>query len=181
MKRIIYFFLLIVLSVPTVNAQIKRLYADKDESYIKYQLTHPLHEIEAESKDQTCVINADISAKKIKQALVQTAVSTFNSGNSNRDSHAMEVINAIQYPEARFLSDKIAQDGDSLKISGKLTFHGITKEITISAFQNWGDGKLEVDGKFAISLTEFKIERPALLLIPVNDDLKFNFKEVFEL
>ena len=166
---------------PVMTSQVKRIYAEKNDSYITYKLTHPLHEIESTSKDEICVIDADLTQKIIKQALVQVGVATFNSGNSNRDSHAMEVVDGINYPSAKFLSDKIVQNGDSLKISGKLTFHGITKEIVLSALQKWTDNNLEVDGGFDISLTEFKIERPSLLLIPVSDDLKFTFKEVFDL
>lgn len=181
MKKIICLLVSVFLFSSLSPAQVKRLYAEKDDSFLKYKLTHPLHEVEAISKEQTCVIEVDTSAKVVKQALVQVGVATFNSGNSNRDSHAMEVIDAITYPSARFLSDKVSQTGDSLKISGKLTFHGITKEITISAFRKWGDKNLEVDGNFDISLTEFKIDRPTLLLMPVNDDLKFSFKEVFNL
>ena len=178
MKKLICFLFAVLFFVPLSFSQVKRVYAEKESSYIKYKLTHPLHEVEASSKDQICVIDADTVNKKIKGALVQVGVATFNSGNSNRDSHAMEVIDAIKYPAAKFLSDKIVQTGDSLKISGKLTFHGVTKEIVVSAFQKWDNKNLEVDGKFDISLTTYKIDRPTLLLMPVNDDLKFWFKEV---
>ncbi len=47
--------------------------------------------------------------------------------------------------------------------------------------QKWSGNKLEVDGKFDLSLTAFKVERPTLLFMPVNDLLKFKFKEVFDL
>jgi polyisoprenoid-binding protein YceI len=181
MKKIICFFVIALAATPLLTAQIQRKYADKTYSYIKYYLSHPLHEVEATSTDQVCVIDIDISQKQIKAALVQVGVASFNSGNSNRDSHAMEVVNAIQYPAAKFLSDKIEQNGDSLKISGKLTFHGVTKEIYINAVQKWEDKNMEIDGGFDISLTEFKIDRPTLLLMPVSDDLKFSFKEFFNL
>lgn len=174
--------LLILLSISSFSmAQVKRIYAEKENSFIKYKLTHPLHEVEAGSKDQICVIDADTAKREIKAALVQVGVATFNSGNSNRDSHAMEVVDAITYPAAKFLSNNITAKGDSLLISGKLTFHGITKEINISAFEKWTDKILEVDGRFDISLTQFKIGRPTLLLMPVDDDLRFSFKEVFNL
>jgi len=136
------------------------------ESSITYQLTHPLHEIESTSKDSHCVISVDVEKKEITQVSVQVDVTTFNSGNSSRDSHAMEVIDALSYPEANFTSTNIAQYGDSLKISGKLTFHGITKDIRITATSKWTNNKLIVNGKFEISLTAFKVERPSLLKIP---------------
>jgi len=181
MKKIMCVLIAVFLAGTFSFAQVKRIYAEKNGSFIKYKLTHPLHEVEATSTSEVCVIDADTAKREIKQALVQVGVTTFDSGNSNRDSHAMEVIDAITYPAAKFLSDKITQNGDSLKISGKLTFHGITKEITIDAIQKWGPKNLEVDGKFDISLTAFKVDRPTLLLMPINDDMKFWFQENFNL
>ena len=108
-------------------------------------------------------------------------VTTFNSGNSSRDSHAMEVIDALSFPDSRFTSSSIIQKGDSLKVYGKLTFHGITKDIVISAATKWSNNKLVVNGNFEISLTAFKVDRPSLLLIPVKDALKFSLTEVFNL
>ena len=119
--------------------------------------------------------------RTIKKVEVQVDVTTFDSGNSNRDSHAMEVIDALDYPDADFTSSSVKSSGDSLKVYGKLTFHGVTKDIVISAFEKWNGKNLIVKGNFNISLTEFKIDRPSLLLIPVNDALKFSFVENFNL
>lgn len=173
---IIFLFLSFVLS-----AQTKQIEAIKKESSITYQLTHPLHEIESSSKDSHCVISVDVEKKEITQVSVQVDVTTFNSGNSSRDSHAMEVIDALSYPEANFTSTNISQNGDSLKVYGKLTFHGITKDIKITAASKWANNKLIVNGKFEISLTAFKVERPSLLMIPSKDELKFSLVQAFNL
>jgi len=172
-------FLFVFISASTATAQLKKIEAVKNESSITYKLTHPLHEIEATSKESTCRLNVDLNSKQIKSALVVVNVMTFNSGNSNRDSHAMEVIDAISYPDARFISSNIVQKGDSVKAYGKLTFHGITKDVTLAAAVKWEGNKLLINGWFNISLTEFKVERPSLLLIPCNDILKFTFTQVF--
>jgi polyisoprenoid-binding protein YceI len=172
-------FMSVFISTSAVTAQINKIEAVKNESSITYKLTHPLHEIEATSKESTCRLNVDITSKQIKGALVSVDVMTFNSGNSNRDSHAMEVIDAISFPNSRFVSSNIVQKGDSVKAYGKLTFHGITKDITLSAAVKWEQNKLLINGWFNISLTEFKIERPSLLLIPCNDILKFTFTQAF--
>ncbi|HTX19330.1 MAG TPA: YceI family protein, partial [Bacteroidota bacterium] len=108
-------------------------------------------------------------------------VTTFDSGNSNRDSHAMEVIDAIDYPEASFVSSSVTTVGDSLRISGRMTFHGVTQDIVMMAKPRWSGDSLEVTGEFQLSLTAFKIERPALLMIPVEDALRFTFAAVFGL
>ena len=172
-------FLIVLITASTVSAQLKKIEAVKKESSITYKLTHPLHEVEAISKESICRLNVDLTSKQIKDAMVDVDVMTFNSGNSNRDSHAMEVIDAISYPDAKFISNNIVQKGDSVKAFGKLTFHGITKDVTLSAAVKWESNKLLIDGWFNISLTEFKVERPSLLLIPCNDILKFTFTQVF--
>jgi len=171
--------ILLVLVGSSLFAQTKQIVAVQKESSITYQLTHPLHEIESTSKEAQCSISIDPVNRAIKQVSVTVDVTTFNSGNSNRDSHAMEAIDALSYPEASFTSSNISQNGDSLKISGKLTFHGITKEIKIQASQKWTNNKLIVNGKFEISLTAFKVERPSLLMIPSSDELKFSLTQTF--
>jgi polyisoprenoid-binding protein YceI len=180
MKHKINYSLLIVLALFTSGAaQTKQFQAVKQESSITYQLTHPLHEIESTSKDANCFIDADPAKKEIKKVSVQVDVTSFNSGNSNRDSHAMEVIDALSYPDSRFISSSVVQNGDSVKVYGKLTFHGITRDIGIAAKTNWSNGKLTVTGNFDISLTAFNVERPSLLMIPVKDILKFSLTQVF--
>lgn len=172
----IYVLLLSILFLFTItNAQTKKIQADKKESTMTYKLTHPLHEIEATSKDINCWVDLDPAAKTISHVYVQIDVTTFNSGNSNRDSHAMEVIDAISYPYVKFNSSGIAQNGDKIKVSGKLLFHGVTRDLVFEATPKWEGNKLTVMGDFVISLTAYKIERPSLLLIPVNDDLHFTF------
>jgi polyisoprenoid-binding protein YceI len=154
--------------------------ADKNKSTITYQIAHPLHHIEATSKDFRCTIEID-ATNNITKAIVNVDVSTFDSGNSSRDSHAMEVINSIDYPEVDFGSDTIITKGNDLYAKGKLTFHGITKKIEISAEKNQKDNALVLRGNFHLSLTDFKIERPALLMIPVEDTLRMSFETIFNL
>jgi polyisoprenoid-binding protein YceI len=175
------FLFSILLTASITSAQSQKYEAVKNESFITYYLTHPLHEVEGTSNQSVCLIYADPAKKDIKNVLVEVPVTSFNSGNSNRDSHAMEVVNAISIPMVKFISTKIENEGDSLKVFGKLTFHGVTNDIVINAFTTWSDKKLIVNGNFNISLTAYKVERPSLLLIPVNDNLRFALKQVFYL
>jgi polyisoprenoid-binding protein YceI len=121
----------------------------------------------------------DPASRQIKSVSGQVDVTTFDSGNSNRDSHAMEVIDALTYPQVTFSSTSIEAAGDSLRVSGTLTFHGVSKPIVVAAATRWEQNRLEVEGAFTLSLTEFKIERPSLLMIPVDDTLKFSLKALF--
>jgi polyisoprenoid-binding protein YceI len=153
----------------------------REESSVTYRMVHPLHKIESTSKDVAYKLDIDVATRTVKQVSAQVDVTTFDSGNSNRDSHAMEVIDAISYPEAQFVSTGIVQAGDSLSIAGKLTFHGVTKDVMAAARCQWSQSKLSVNGSLDVSLTGFNIERPSLLMIPVEDKLSFTFVAVFAL
>lgn len=172
--------LLILFSVGSF-AQVKKIESVKSESSITYKLTHPLHEIEAVSREAYCAVDADVALKTIKHTYVKVPVMSFNSGNSSRDSHAMEVIDAISYPDAKFVSTSITQNGDTLLVTGKMTFHGVTNMLSFNALCKWSDDKLVVSGVFALSLTAYKVERPSLLMVPVKDDLWFTLVETFKL
>lgn len=180
-RKISIAFLIFFSPYMLLFSQTSKIIAEKDESYITYKITHPLHEVEAKSQDAYCVILADLPEKLIKKVAVQVDVTSFDSGNSNRDSHAMETVNAITYPDARFISTSIVPKSDSLEVEGELTFHGVTKNISMEVFPDWTKNKLVVTGKFNISLTAFKIKRPALFLIPINDKCEFTLKQVFNL
>ncbi len=173
MKPAIFLIAVCLLSLPTpAEAQTKGVLI-KDESKLTYYLSHPLHEVEATSKEVVYRLDVDPASHQLKSVSASVDVTTFDSGNSNRDSHAMEVVDALTYPEASFSSTSISQSGDSVKVTGKLTFHGVTKEVTIPAALKWSPNRLDVNGSFEISLTAFKIDRPSLLMIPVSDALKF--------
>ena len=173
--------LIAVLGVVPAPAQVKHLKQSKGESSMTYRMVHPLHKIEATSKEVVYDVEADPGTKQFKTVSGWVDVTTFDSGNSNRDSHAMEVIDAITYPDAKFEGTGFTQKGDSLFITGKVTFHGITREMTAGAVTHWSEGKLEVDGSFDLSLAAFKIDRPSLLMIPVEDTLSFSFAAIFGL
>lgn len=153
----------------------------KDGNTMTYKLVHPLHHIESTSTAVQYVVDADVASKTITKVAGIVDVTTFNSGNSNRDSHAMEVIDALSYPEARFVGTSVVPHGDSLTVSGQLTFHGVTHDVIAHAVQHWTADGLTVEGGFTIGLTAFKVERPSLLMIPVEDDLSFTFTAVFDL
>jgi len=151
----------------------------KGESWIAYRLVHPLHVIDAKSTAAEYRVELDPTTKEIKTVAAQVDVTTFDSGNSNRDSHAMEVVEALSYPDVLFTSTSVLQKDDSLFVTGKLTFHGVTKDITMAGTTQWAPNRLDVHGAFDIGLTEFKIDRPSLLMIPVEDKLSFTLSAAF--
>ena len=164
MKTGIVLFCMGFLIATNAAAQVKTVSSIKGESSATYLLIHPMHEVEATSKDVVYTASLNLTAKTIQAVSATVDVTSFDSGNSNRDSHAMEVVDAMSYPEVTFTSTNIIPQGNSLMITGKLMFHGVTNDVSAVASTEWGSDKLTVHATMPVSLTAFKVERPALLL-----------------
>jgi polyisoprenoid-binding protein YceI len=153
--------------------------AIKDQSSMTYLLIHPLHRVEAVSKDLTAEIDYDDATHTVLRATFSADISTFDSGNSSRDSHAMEVLDALTFPDVSYKSTAIESSGPRLLMHGDLTFHGQTHPVDATASAAASSDRLTVEGSSIVSLTAFGIERPSLLMIPTEDSLRISFKVVF--
>ena len=180
-KKNIVLFCIVCIFAASTFAQVKTVSSIKGESSAVYFMVHPMHKFDATSKEVVFTASLDPGAKTIKTVTAVVDVTSFDSGNSNRDSHAMEVIDAMSFPETTFTSTSIVPQENSLMVGGKLTFHGVTHDVTALAVPEWGSDKLVVHATMNISLTAFKVERPALLFIPVEDTLKFVLTAAFPL
>jgi polyisoprenoid-binding protein YceI len=163
------------------NAQSKTLWAEKDKSYIQYTMHHSLHDFSGKDNNINCVIAYDPAASVIQKVSVSANISDFNSGSGNRDSHAMEVLEAIKYPKVKFNSNKIDKQGNKLIITGLLTFHGVTKEIKIEATEELNSNKMKVLGSFKVSQEAFNIKRETFMMVPVDDIINIDFEVNFSL
>lgn len=161
--------------------ELSKIIADKSVSTITYEMKHPMHDWEAVCKDVNAVVVYSKPMRTIEQVAVSLKVQSFDSGNPNRDSHALEVLEALKYPKVTFVSTKIKAVADMLTIEGNLNFHGITKPMTIVASREDFVNKMVFEGKFDVSLTEFKVERPSLFGMKTDDVLHFKFKFIFKL
>ena len=176
---IFFVVLFLTAEILAANINIKTVHAKKGESTIEYTLIHPLHTVHGISKDVDCVVNYDNSNEKITGVSVRADVLSFDSGNSNRDSHMAEVMDALDYPDVSFHSDSVQElKDDTLEVFGKLTFHNVSKMIPVKVSETFENGETVFKGSFNVSLTEFKIERPKLLLMPVEDKLAVQFNIV---
>ena len=101
-------------------------------------------------------------------------LATFDSGNSNRDSNMLTYLDVFQYPDVMFVSNEIFVEGINASIKGKLTFHGITKDINLTADISFNDG-FNAEGSFIILLSEYEVERPVLLFKKISDEMKLKF------
>lgn len=156
------------------NAQVK-LY-NKKESTISYSMNHPLHAWTGKNNDVSSIVIMDDKRSLIKQVAVSLKVASFDSENANRDSHMIEVTEALLYPTVTFQSTSIEKDAENLKVKGTLNFHGVSQVITFNALLKEGKkNNIEVTGSFTISMTQFNIKPPSLMGMATDDEIEIHF------
>jgi polyisoprenoid-binding protein YceI len=175
LRSAVPFVRFVVFALAAVSFPAAREYrALKGESTLTYVLVHPLHTVKGVNRDLDCLVelSADTVSSKIR---VSADVLEFDSGNSNRDSHAMEAVEYRKYPKVTFVSTSIRPAGDGYEVAGDLTFHGKTRPVAFRAVPKAGAERVEVTGQFAVKLSDFGVERPRLMLVPTKDELTIRF------
>ncbi|GET24746.1 YceI family protein [Prolixibacter sp. NT017] len=183
MKKIILSMMVVAITATVGFAQsTSKMMSETQKSYVRYAMSHPLHDWEGTSKSVKGVIVVDNKTKEIKQTAIAIKVSTFDSHNANRDSHMMEATDAIKFPDVTFASTSFQKDQQGQEtVTGKLTFHGISHSITVPIVEKTdSNGEIEVTGKFDVKMTDYKIDPPSLLGMPAKDDIKLNFDLFFK-
>ena len=164
-------FILLLTSSNLISQEIKRV--DSDRSYISYSGKHFLHKWSAENKNVSGLIQ--IEDESISNIGIVVKVSDFKSGNSSLDSNSLRVLDALQFPNVIFKSTTLDQENGQIRIEGVINFHGIEKDINISAEVIQLNGITQLSGKFSVYLTEFLVDRPSLLLRQIDNEIKIEF------
>lgn len=143
------------------------------ESTISYEVVHPAHRVLGSSKEAKGKITCEA---KLCRLLVGVPVKSFVSGDSNRDSHMLEVTKAALHPmvvfKTEFPQEYLRESGKTAEPTFRLSFAGKEKSVQLQETTKKISGKeLQADLKLSISLTEFGVERPALLMVPVKDSV----------
>lgn len=162
-------------SLTMISLEKKKIQVDKDSSTFMYGLDHPLHSFEATAKQFKSVSVFIDESKKLEMIGVSVLVKDFDSGNSNRDSHVIETLEALKYNSISFVSQDLSYSGSSVSAKGKLYFHGVTKPMSITGVQSISGNKLSVSGKFTVDMTEFGVKPPSLVGLSTDKDIKVTF------
>lgn len=184
------FFLLggLASAQPPAPAAPARSWRVKSEaSSLIYKLKHKLHEIEGKARPTEG--RARLLPNGTLQVAVRANVADFDSGNANRDAHMKEVTEAQKFPFVEFkgLASGVtvpdtfpAQVPVTLK--GQVTFHGQKRPAEVPLTVTFtSPQEARAEGRFGISLEAFKIERPSLLMVKVDDTLVLEPKLALEL
>jgi hypothetical protein len=115
------------------------------------------------------------------QFIVAAPIRTFESGDSNRDLHMLEVTKGAQFP---LVSAKVSLDSPSnskeLSAQVEVQFAGKTKTLKHQKVKVTSKGQKKVAvGSLPILLSDFAVERPSLLGVKVSDNVEIDFSLEF--
>lgn len=115
----------------------------------------------------------DVASRFFLEIVVRSG--SFDSGNFIRDANARAgVFVSRQYPEIIFLSEettlaRLEEGQQGATVTGELSMHGITQEITVPVLLERNANTLTVMGSFDILLSDFGMKRPSSFGNTVDD------------
>ena len=148
-------------------------------SSVKYSMVHKLHSWEGVSKELKVATKWNEQKNEIEQISIVVNVATFNSGLSSIDSHMMEVLDGLTYPRIIFSSSSVQYTPEGILVKGKLQFHGVERMIETKVKLEKQNRKLVFSGSLPVLLEDYKVERPGLLFVKVDNLVKIDFQVVY--
>jgi polyisoprenoid-binding protein YceI len=152
---------------------------DNSTSTVKYSMRHKLHSWEGVSNSLKVATKWNDQKKEIEQISIVVGVASFNSGLSSRDSHMLEVLDALTYPRIIFSSTAIQYTSEGLMVKGKLQFHGVERMVETKVKMEKVNNKWVFTGKLPVLLEDYKVERPSLLFVKADNLIQIDFKVVY--
>lgn len=152
---------------------------DPSVSSITYAMKHKLHAWEG-TTNQVNIATKWNEKKQLDKISILVKVSSFNSGLSSRDSHMLEILDALKNPNITFSSNEIAYTSEGIIAKGKLQFHGVTKDVQIAVKMERKNNQIEFSGNLPILLEDYNVERPSLLFVKVDNLVAIRFQCVFK-
>jgi polyisoprenoid-binding protein YceI len=142
---------------------------DLREGALTYTVVHKLHEVKGTSRELQGRAVLQGGTLKVQ---VRAKVASFDSGNGNRDEHMREATHEPAHPYAQVkgtAQDVSVSRPSDVKLNATVELNGVQRQQTIPVHLEPQDGGVRAKFSFPISLDGFKVERPELLFVKVED------------
>ncbi len=179
--RFLLWFLLVPVAVSSAAAQTATYTIVPEESMLAYTGRHVMHSWTGENTKVSGSIVLDPASPGTARVTLSAPVEAFDSGNSNRDSNMLDVVNVDRYPVVRFVSQSVqpvrwekngAGFAGEWLVRGTLTFHGQERPVEIPVKVSLSGSAIDAEGAFTVLLSDFKVKRPKLLFKAIEDDIQ---------
>jgi hypothetical protein len=142
-----------------------------DSSSLTYHMTHPVHEVEGTSH---AAKGKGICSAGRCEFLVAAPVKTFDSGDTNRDLHMIQVVRGAEFPviTVRFAIPESATTQPGFDADLEVTFAGQTAHYPHVHFQQEiKDREHRITGVVPSTVADFKIDPPRFLTVPIRNEI----------
>ncbi len=141
-----------------------------DQSTLSYHISHPLHQIDGVSH---AARGKGICSSGQCDFLIAVPVKSFDSGDSNRDLHMLQATRGAEFPMVivRTRVPEAELNSPTISLDVEIQFVGQTVHYNHIPFQRVSQGnEVRVSGMIPATLSDFKIDPPTLLTIPVKNE-----------
>ena len=141
------------------------------QSTLTYHVSHPLHQSEGVSH---AAKGKGVCHAGQCEFLIAVPVKSFDSGDSNRDLHMIQVTRGAEFPLVTVRTRLPESDATASTINADLEiqFAGQTaqyKQVPLKLDKQGNE--IHITGTIPATLTDFKIDPPSLLTMPVKNDI----------
>jgi hypothetical protein len=160
---------LLLLTLPAV-AQTNHTWG-LDQSTLSYHMSHPLHEVDGISH---AARGKGVCSAGQCDFLLAVPVKSFDSGDSNRDLHMLQVTRGAQFPvvTVRFRIPESALASTTLDCDLEVQFAGNTAHYSHVTFHQVVEGTSHhITGTVPSTLTDFKIDPPSFFTVPIKNEI----------
>jgi hypothetical protein len=141
------------------------------ESTLTYHVSHPLHQTEGVSH---AAKGKGVCHAGQCEFLTAVPVKSFDSGDSNRDLHMLQVTRGGQFPMVvvRTRLPESADASTTIHADLEVQFAGQTVKYSQVSFRQVTQGdEIRISGTIPATLSDFKIDPPSLLALPVKNEI----------
>ncbi len=141
------------------------------ESTLSYHVSHPLHQIDGVSH---AARGKGVCHEGQCDFLIAAPVKSFDSGDSNRDLHMIQVTRGAQFPmvTVRTRMPESSLNEGELALDLDVEFAGQTAHYSHIAFQQTVEGtQHRITGTIPAKVSDFKIDPPSLLTVPIKNEM----------
>ncbi len=142
-----------------------------ESSTLTYHISHPLHQVDGISHQAR---GKGVCKEGQCDFLIAAPVKSFDSGDSNRDLHMLQVTRGGQYPivTVRTRLPESASSSPTIAADLDIQFAGQTVSYKQVAFQRISEGtKSRITGIVPCMVSDFKIDPPSLLAVPIKNEM----------